>query len=107
MKKQLESIEQTIEEFEVLRAKIEEENKLKRKRKARNLISKMKSDDKTESDLQDKSVVKLKPFQPYSCCEEIWCTCYDNQDENEVAQENESYYSEKHAEDIILYYGNN
>ena len=37
-------------------------------------------------------------------CEEIWCTCYDNQDENEVAQENESYYSEKHAEDIILHY---
>ena len=52
MKKQLESIEQTIEEFEVLRAKIEEENKLKRKRKARNLISKMKSDDKTESNLK-------------------------------------------------------
>ena len=56
--------------------------------------------------------------QPYSCCGEIWCTCetnglivYENENEidndNEVAQENESYYSEKHAEDIISHYSYN
>ena len=59
----------------------------------------------------------MKPVssQLYSCCREIWCTCetnglivYENENEidndNEVAQENESYYSEKHAEDIISHY---
>jgi hypothetical protein len=64
------------------------------------------SDDET-----DEQTREHRSPRPYSCCGEIWCTCntneqivYNNEDEEEVAQENEDFYSEQHAVDIISQY---
>ena len=66
----LESIERTMEKFEMLRAGIEEGNIPRRIRKVHNLISDTGSDDKTESDLQSEKIVESNSPQPYSYCEE-------------------------------------
>src|SRR5436305_10201755 len=75
------------------------------------------SDDETDNEENNqKDNVEPVPPQSYSCCGEIWCTCDTNElieneneieDVDEVAQENEQCYSEKHAEDIISHYSYN
>src|SRR5262249_33216896 len=67
------------------------------------------SDDETESDTNE--IMEPRPPRPYSCCGEVWCSCelnetiaYNHEEYEEIAQENESYYFEKHAEDIISHY---
>jgi hypothetical protein len=71
------------------------------------------SDDETDLERNQENEEPISP-RPYSCCKEIWCTCgtdelidYENYENEEVAQENEAYYSEKHAEDIISHYSYN
>ncbi len=63
------------------------------------------------SDSDDESVQTTNARSPtaFSCCEEIWCTCTINNpfgtpEDCQVEQENETYYSERHAEDIISHY---
>ena len=62
----------------------------------------------------DKSIrtIEVRSLIAYSCCSEIWCNCnvynlfeYPEESDDEVEQENEAYYSEKHAEEIISHYG--
>src|SRR5687768_1954986 len=80
-------------------------------RKERILISNNGSDDETESEAYKKITESRSP-RPYSCCGEIWCTCNNIEEPNypefdedsDVAQENEPYYLEQHAEDIISHY---
>ena len=100
-------IEKAKEEVEILERKTI-------RRKTITILQNNSSNDKIDF---KKGQENMEPVfsQPYSCCREIWCTCgtnglivYENENEidndNEVAQENESYYSEKHAEDIISHY---
>ena len=74
------------------------------------------SDDETDFEQEAQEPTEARSPRPYSCCGEIWCICnaserttYRNEqeDEEEVAQENEPYYSEKHAEEIISHYSYN
>ena len=77
-----------------------------RKRKSRIEVKDTGSD--------DESITEVRSPIAYSCCGEIWCNCnvhdpfeYPEESDDEVEQENESYYSEKHAEEIISHYGDN
>lgn len=58
-------------------------------------------DSEDNGDENEEEILKERPPRPYSCCGEIQCTCWDDHD---IAQENESYYSERQAEDIISHY---
>src|SRR5256714_1662020 len=72
-------------------------------------IKNTRSDDESASQKEEEAIIAKSPIA-YSCCKEIWCNCtmnnpfeyLDNKDQ--VAQEDESYYSPKHAEEIISYY---
>ena len=68
---------------------------------------------KTRDDIpivENQTMIAVSP-RPYSCCGELWCTCYDNiecsneeDDEEEPEQENEAFYSDQHAAEIISHY---
>jgi len=104
--KRLKIIEESMVRIQEIRAEIvgKEERKPLVQRKDNG------SDDESEINLKIEEAVTVRSPRPYSCCGEIWCTCMNNDnfydDDHEVAQENESYYSEKHAEDIISHYSN-
>ena len=72
-------------------------------------IKNTRSDDESASQ-KEEAIIAKSPIA-YSCCEEIWCNCTTNNpfeyldDKDQVAQEDESYYSAKHAEEIISHYG--
>ena len=77
-----------------------------RKRKSRIEVKDTGSD--------DESITKVRSPIAYSCYSEIWCNCnvhdlfeYPEESDDEIEQKNESYYSEKHAEEIISHYGDN
>lgn len=102
----LKIIEESMERVQEIRAEMVG----KEERKPLVQIEDNGSDDETEIDFKIEEAITNRPPRPYSCCGEIWCTCTNNNDfhddDHEVEQENESYYSEKHAEDIISHYSN-
>jgi hypothetical protein len=105
-----EKLNQTLREIEKVKGEVKEllERRIIRRR-TMIILPNNGSDDET-----DEQNMEHKSSHPYSCCGEIWYTCYtnelityDNEDEDEVAQENEHFYSEQHAVKIILHYSYN
>ena len=107
----LNNIDQMMKRIQVIKTEISEDIEPKRSRKAWNLIPNTGSDNKTDSVGKYEENTSAGSSQPHLYCEKIECICNNNQlDEEvneEVAQENEPYYSEKHAEDIISHYSDN
>src|SRR3954451_20403150 len=81
-------------------------------RKCRFEIKDTGSDDESASQEEEEAIIANSPIA-YSCCGEMWYNCTTNNpfeyhdDNDQVAQENESYYLAKHAEEIISHYGDN
>src|SRR5436305_15218640 len=94
--------------IQVIKTEISEDIEPKKSRKAQNLIPNTGSDNKTDSVKKYEENTSVGSLQSHLYCEEIECICNNNQlDEEvdkEVTQENEPYYSEKHAKDIISHY---